>query len=57
MKAKDHGVRFSLGSDAHAREDLRFMQLGIATARRGWLEAEDIANTLPEKELRRALGL
>ncbi len=55
FKAREHGVRFSLGSDAHARENLRYMELGIATARRGWLEAKDVVNTLPLKELLAAL--
>lgn len=48
--AREHNVRFSLASDAHSRENLRYMEFGIATARRGWLTAGDIANTrrLPE---------
>jgi DNA polymerase (family 10) len=44
-KAKEYGVNFSLGSDAHATGDLQQMQLGIATARRGWVTAEEIINT------------
>ena len=31
--AREHGARFSICSDAHAREMLGFMKLGIATAR------------------------
>lgn len=50
--AREHGVSFSLGSDAHNRESLRQMEFGIATARRGWLTAEAIANTRPLQELR-----
>lgn len=53
--ARDHGVSFSLGSDAHNRESLRQMEFGIATARRGWLAPEAIANTRPLDELRRFL--
>ncbi|WP_292519622.1 DNA polymerase/3'-5' exonuclease PolX [Methanoculleus sp.] len=53
--AREAGVRFSLGSDAHNRENLRFMEFGVATARRGWLSAGDIANTRPLSELRRLL--
>ena len=44
-QAREAGVRFSLGSDAHSRKNLRFMEFGVATARRGWLSADDIANT------------
>jgi DNA polymerase (family 10) len=54
-KAHQHGARFSLGSDAHSRGDLRNMEYGTATARRGWLEAKEIINTLPAADLRRAL--
>jgi DNA polymerase (family 10) len=53
--AREHGARFSIGSDAHARENLGFMELGIATARRGWLEAKDIINTLHLRDLLKVL--
>jgi DNA polymerase (family 10) len=56
MKARDYGVRCAIGSDAHTRDNLSFMEFGIATARRGWLEAKDIVNTLPIRELRTVLG-
>jgi DNA polymerase (family X) len=55
FKARNHHVRFSLGSDAHSRENLRFMEFGVATARRGWLEAKDIVNTLSIEDLRKAM--
>jgi len=56
MKAREYGVRFSIGSDAHAAADLRNMIFGVATARRGWVEAKDVVNTLPINELRKMLG-
>jgi DNA polymerase (family 10) len=49
--AREHGARFSIGSDAKAKEDLGFMELGVATARRGWLEEKDIINTLHLRDL------
>ncbi|MDD1700893.1 MAG: DNA polymerase/3'-5' exonuclease PolX [Methanoregula sp.] len=49
--AREHGARFSIGSDAHTRDNLGFMELGIATARRGWLEDKDIINTLHLQDL------
>jgi DNA polymerase (family X) len=49
--AREHGARFSIGSDAKVKEDLGFMELGIATARRGWLERKDIINTLHLRDL------
>jgi len=56
MKARDYAVRFALGSDAHTRDTMRYMGFGVATARRGWLEAKNIINTLPLRELRSMLG-
>jgi DNA polymerase (family 10) len=53
--AREQGARFSIGSDAKAKEDLGFMELGVATARRGWLETKDIINTLPLRDLLRVL--
>ncbi len=55
FKAKDYGVKISIGTDAHNRDHLRYMELGVATARRGWLEKKDVINTLDLKELRNLL--
>jgi DNA polymerase (family 10) len=44
-QAKDIGVKFIIGTDAHNINHLNFMRYGIATARRGWLKKEDIINT------------
>jgi DNA polymerase (family X) len=44
--AKEYGVLFSIGSDAHSKDELQEIRLGIATARRGWLTAGDVVNTL-----------
>ena len=51
-RARDAGVTLSLGTDAHDTGHLRFMDLGVAVARRGWLEGKDVVNTLPVKGLR-----
>lgn len=55
-QAKEHGVQFVLGTDAHSVSNLSFMRFGIATARRGWLEKEDILNTYSIKKIERILG-
>jgi DNA polymerase (family 10) len=44
-QAKEFGVLFSIGSDAHTKEELEEIRFGIATARRGWLTAGEIVNT------------
>ncbi|MGZ3704666.1 MAG: DNA polymerase/3'-5' exonuclease PolX [Bdellovibrionota bacterium] len=53
--AKDQGVKIALSTDAHSDNDLRNMKFGISQARRAWLEAEDVLNTLPWKELKKQL--
>jgi DNA polymerase (family 10) len=53
--AKKRGVEIVLGSDAHAVEELRFMEFGIYQARRGGLEAADVLNSRPLRELTRSL--
>jgi DNA polymerase (family 10) len=44
-RAKEAGVKLSLGSDAHSVTQMEFLPLGVSVARRGWLEPEDVANT------------
>src|SRR5919112_3673945 len=41
------GVRILINSDAHGANTLPLTRWGIATARRAWLTAGDVANTLP----------
>ncbi len=45
LAAKRHGVRVVINSDAHAIEELDFLEFGVYQARRGWLKAGDVANT------------
>jgi DNA polymerase (family 10) len=54
--AKERGVRLEIGTDAHSAAQLRHMPLGVSVARRGWLEAGDVINTLPLASLRDILG-
>ncbi|TRO51558.1 DNA polymerase/3'-5' exonuclease PolX, partial [Candidatus Bathyarchaeota archaeon] len=44
-RAKEAGVKLSLGSDAHSVAQMEFLPLGVSVARRGWLEAPDVVNT------------
>jgi DNA polymerase (family 10) len=54
--AKDLGIKFSIGTDAHHIDQLWMMDLGVGIARRGWLTKEDIINTYDTKELLRFLS-
>lgn len=49
--AKDRGVNLSIDTDAHSRYQLRYVEFGVGVARRAWLEAKDVINTLPVKQL------
>ncbi len=51
QQAKELGVKIAISTDAHTVHDLRFMRYGIDQARRGWLEAGDVVNTLPLNDL------
>src|SRR5205823_1151112 len=46
------GVKLVINSDAHRIDTVANMRWGIATARRAWLTAQDVANTRPLGELR-----
>ncbi len=50
-KAKEMGIRLTIGTDSHHLDQLWMMSLGVAVARRGWLETKDIINTLSLKEI------
>ena len=52
-KAMEAGAVMSIGTDAHALNQMEFLPLGVSVARRGWLAAKDIANTRTAKELLR----
>jgi DNA polymerase (family 10) len=45
LRAKEVGVKFSIGTDSHSVNHLQFMKYGIAIARRGWCEKKDILNS------------
>jgi DNA polymerase (family 10) len=50
-KAKEMGIRVGIGTDAHHLDQMWMMSLGVAVARRGWLETNDVLNTLSLKEI------
>ncbi|MBZ5602747.1 MAG: DNA polymerase/3'-5' exonuclease PolX [Acidobacteriia bacterium] len=54
--AKAKGCKFVINTDAHHPKHLLNMTYGIRMARRGWLQAADILNTLPLAEFKRAIN-
>jgi len=50
-RAKEAGVKMVINTDSHHRDQMRFIEYGIAQARRGWAEKEDITNCWPLEKL------
>jgi DNA polymerase (family 10) len=50
-KAKEMGIRVAIGTDSHHLDQMWMMSLGVAVAKRGWLETKDILNTFSLKEI------
>ena len=49
------GVKLVISTDAHNTDQLRFIKLGIGTARRGWAIKSDVINTRGLKDMIRML--
>ncbi len=50
-KAKEMSIRVAIGTDTHHLDQMWMMSLGVAVARRGWLETKDVLNTISLKEI------
>ncbi|GEB57442.1 hypothetical protein GCM10017674_80710 [Streptomyces gardneri] len=55
LRARSHGVKFAIGTDAHSIPQLAQLRYGVGTAQRGWLTPDDVINTWPLRRLRRFL--
>lgn len=53
--AKENGVKLSISTDAHTINHLKNMRHGVAQARRGWLEKDDVLNTRSWNDLKKLL--
>ena len=53
--AKEKGIPLAISTDAHTIHHFDFMTYGISIARRGWLEKENVLNTLNYDALMKAL--
>ncbi len=48
---REAGCKIVIDTDAHSVDNLKFMKLGIAVARRAWYEKKDVINALPYKKM------
>jgi DNA polymerase (family 10) len=50
-RAIKFGVKIAIGLDSHSISQLRYLELGVITARRSWAEKKNIINTLSAERL------
>lgn len=50
-RCKEAGVKMVINTDSHHRDQMRYIELGVAQARRGWAEKKDIINSQPLNKL------
>jgi DNA polymerase (family 10) len=50
-RAIEMGIPLSINTDAHSESDMDLLHFGVATARRGWVRAEDVINTWEDGRL------
>lgn len=55
-RAKALGVKLAINPDAHTPEELSYVHYGVDVARRGWLEKNDVLNTLSADDVMSALA-
>lgn len=55
-RAREEGVKIAINTDSHHINEFADMALGVAVARRGWLEKDDIINTMEIDELLKYLN-
>lgn len=56
-KAKEKGIKISIGTDAHYAGGFQMMRFGVGIARRAWLEKKDILNCLSHNQLIRTKNI
>ncbi|KAA9407327.1 DNA polymerase/3'-5' exonuclease PolX [Haloarcula sp. CBA1131] len=54
-QALEAGATIAINTDAHSPRDLELLRYGVHTARRGWVETDDVLNTRDAEDLREFL--
>jgi DNA polymerase (family 10) len=50
-RAIEMGISLSINTDAHSEADMDLVFFGVATARRAWVEPQDVINTMETQRL------
>ena len=53
--ARERGVKIIINTDAHHTSHFEKLKYGVLQARRAWLTASDVLNTLPVEQLLAAI--
>jgi len=53
--AVENKVKLVVNTDSHSQENLKFMELGVAVARRGWAQKSSVVNALPWSRFKKML--
>ncbi len=53
--ARERGVKIVINTDSHHTSHMEKIRFGVLQARRAWLTAPDVLNTLPVEEFARAM--
>jgi DNA polymerase (family 10) len=53
--ARRRGIKFVVSTDAHSTESLEYCRYGVAMARRGWLTAGEVLNTMDTENFMKAV--
>ncbi|HLC55947.1 MAG TPA: DNA polymerase/3'-5' exonuclease PolX [Candidatus Nanoarchaeia archaeon] len=56
-KTVNYGVKISIGTDAHNKEQLRLMEYGVYQCKRGWAESKDVLNSKSLKEIEKIFDI
>lgn len=54
-EAVNLGVKLTINTDAHSINHLKYMELGVAQARIGWVRKKDVINTYPLEKMLKLL--
>jgi DNA polymerase (family X) len=55
-KAQDAGVKLVINTDAHNKEMLEHMTIGVSTAKKGWIRSDNVINAWDFDQLRAFLN-
>lgn len=55
-KARDKGVRVAVNTDAHRKEMLNHMSVGVSTCKKAFLTREDVINTYSLEQFKQYIG-